>query len=388
MARRSARHSVTVDARSSPPLREFRSSHVALKGPVVTRLQSIPIETMDSEVVTLGRFAGEVLLLVNVASKCGLTPQYEALEWLHRRCVDRGLRVLAFPANDFRGQEPGSNEEILEFCRASYDVTFPVFAKITVTGPDKHPLYAELIDAQGRASGDPDAHRQRLRGYGITPTEEPEILWNFEKFLVGRDGRVAARFAPSVEPDAPELIAALEAELAKPRTEGAVSPAVERIEVARAIAAPPDAIFALLRDPAGHVAIDASGMLMSATGSPASGVGDSFVVHMDRDSLRDHPLGEYDVTVTFVVYEPNREIAWGVGMKPGEHFGHVYGYRLEPIEGGNTVVTQYYDWSGISEKMKQRGVFPVISESALRATLGILARTVAPGAHRPDTATI
>ncbi len=326
-----------------------------------------------------------MLLLVNVASKCGLTPQYAALESLHRRYVDRGLRVLAFPANDFRGQEPGSNDEILEFCRTSYDVTFPVFAKIGVTGPDKHELYAELTRAQGRAIGDPDAHRQRQREYGITPTEEPEILWNFEKFLVGRDGRVAARFSPRVEPDAPELIAALEAELDEPRpTTGS---AVERIEVARAIAAQPDAIFDVLRDPAGHVAIDASGMLMSATGSPASAVGDSFVVHMDRDALRDNPLGEYDVTVTFVAYEPNREIAWGVGRKPGEQFGHVYGYRLETVEGG-TLVTQYYDWSGVSEKIKQRGVFPVISEPALRATLGILARTVAPGAHRPDIATI
>jgi hypothetical protein len=170
-------------------------------------------------------------------------------------------------------------------------------------------------------------------------------------------------------------------------------PTPERIEVSRAIAAQPGAIFAVLRAPAGHVSIDASGMLMSASGSPASGVGDSFVVHMDRDALRDNfPLGEYDVTVTFVVYEPDREIAWGVGSKPGKRFGHVYGYRLEPIDGG-TLVTQYYDWSQVdwsqvSEKVKERGVFPVISESTLRATLGILARTVAPGAHRPDIDTI
>ena len=157
----------------------------------------------------------------------------------------------------------------------------------------------------------------------------------------------------------------------------------ERIEVARAIAADAHEIFEVLRDPQGHVSIDASGMLMSATGSPASAVGDSFVVHMDRDSLRDFPLGLYDVTVTFVTYEQDRELAWGIGS--GERqLGHIYGYRLEPIEGGvGTIVTQYYDWSGIDDSLKSSGIFPVISENALRSTLGILARTVAPGKPRP-----
>jgi hypothetical protein len=157
----------------------------------------------------------------------------------------------------------------------------------------------------------------------------------------------------------------------------------ERIEVSRAIAAEPAAIFALLRDPNGHVAIDASGMLMAASGTPASGVGDTFVMEMDRDALRDFDLGEYQVTVSFVTYEPDREIAWTVGRSAGQPFGHVYGYRLEPISGG-TLVTQYYDWSAISDDIRQFGIFPVIPESALRATLGILARTVAPGAKRPD----
>jgi hypothetical protein len=160
----------------------------------------------------------------------------------------------------------------------------------------------------------------------------------------------------------------------------------ERFEVSRAIAADPAAIFAILRDPNGHVAIDASGMLMAATGSPASAVGDSFVVHMDRDALRDVKLEEYDVTVTFVTYEHDHEIAWGVGATADTLLGHVYGYRLEAIPGG-TLVTQYYDWSRISDKWKSRGVFPVISETTLRATLGILARTVAPGARRPGTGT-
>jgi hypothetical protein len=156
----------------------------------------------------------------------------------------------------------------------------------------------------------------------------------------------------------------------------------QRLEVSRAIAADPDAIFALLRDPSGHVAIDATGMLMASSGEPPQGVGDTFVVHMDRDSLRDFDLGEYDVIVTIVRYEPGREIAWTVGMSPGQRFGHVYGYRLEPI-GGGTLVTHYYDWSDITDDIKAFATFPVIPETALLATLGILARTVAPGVKRP-----
>jgi Polyketide cyclase / dehydrase and lipid transport len=154
----------------------------------------------------------------------------------------------------------------------------------------------------------------------------------------------------------------------------------ERIEVSRAIAAEPAAIFDVLRDPNGQVAIDASGMLMWASGAPAGAAGDSFVMHMDRDALRDVDLGEYEVTVTFVTYEQDREIAWTVGRNANEQFGHLYGYRLEPVAGG-TLVTQYYDWSQISGPLKER--FPIISEGTLRATLGILSRTVAPRASRP-----
>jgi hypothetical protein len=160
----------------------------------------------------------------------------------------------------------------------------------------------------------------------------------------------------------------------------------ERLEVSRAIAAEPAAIFAVLRDPKGHVAIDASGMLMAASGSPVSKVGDTFVMHMDRDALRDLDLGEYDVTVSFVTYRQDREIAWTVGISADQQFGHVYGYRLEPIPGG-TLVSQYYDWSAISDQLREFATFPVISESTLRATLGILARTVVPGARRPGTTT-
>jgi hypothetical protein len=151
----------------------------------------------------------------------------------------------------------------------------------------------------------------------------------------------------------------------------------ERIEVQRTIQADPAAIFAILRDPRGHVTIDSSGMLQSADGEPVSAVGDSFIVHMDRESLNDYPeLGRYDVTVTISAYQPDREIAWTILGKIRPQIGHVYGYRLEPVADG-TLVTSYYDWSQIHPQWRDAAIFPVISEGALRATLGILARTVA-----------
>ena len=153
----------------------------------------------------------------------------------------------------------------------------------------------------------------------------------------------------------------------------------ERIEVQRTIAADPQLIFQVLCDPRGHVAIDSSGMLMSADGDPVAGVGDTFVVHMDREALNDYPLGRYDVIITITAFEPGREIAWTVAGSNRPSIGHVYGYRLEPDGSGGTLVTSYYDWSGIDPSWRERGVFPVISAGALRATLGILARTVIPG---------
>jgi hypothetical protein len=152
----------------------------------------------------------------------------------------------------------------------------------------------------------------------------------------------------------------------------------ERLEVQRPVAADPVTIFRLLCDPKGHVAIDSSGMLMDATGDPVTAVGDEFVVHMDRESLNDYPMGRYDVTVTIERLVPDREVAWTVLGQIRPSMGHVYGYTLEPIEGG-TMVTSYYDWSGVDQAWKDSGIFPVISEGALRATLGILTRTVAPG---------
>jgi uncharacterized protein YndB with AHSA1/START domain len=156
----------------------------------------------------------------------------------------------------------------------------------------------------------------------------------------------------------------------------------ERLEVQRAIAASAEEIFALLTDPAGHVAIDSSGMLMAASGAKVARAGDSFVVHMDREALDDYPLGLYDVTVEIVTFERDQEIAWTVRGKLD--LGHVYGYRLEPLAAG-TLVTSYYDWSGVGQDWKDAAIFPVVPESALRATLGILARTVAPGKPRPGS---
>jgi hypothetical protein len=130
----------------------------------------------------------------------------------------------------------------------------------------------------------------------------------------------------------------------------------------------------------GHVAIDSSGMLMAATGDRVGAVGDSFVVHMDREALNDLPLGLYDVTVTIVKMDPDREIAWTV--EGGLKLGHIFGYRLDVVPGG-ALVTSYYDWSPVGQDWKDAGIFPVVPEQALRATLGILARTVAPGRPRP-----
>jgi hypothetical protein len=153
---------------------------------------------------------------------------------------------------------------------------------------------------------------------------------------------------------------------------------IDRIEVTRTIPAEPAAIFGVLADPRGHVAIDSSGMLMDATGGPVHAVGDTFVVHMDREALNDYPMGLYDVTVRITAFEQDHRIAWTVLGQIEPPLGHIYGYTLDPTEGG-TLVTSYYDWSDIDETWRQAGIFPILSEGALRATLGILARTVAHG---------
>jgi glutathione peroxidase len=154
--------------------------------------------------------------VVNVASKCGLTPQYEGLEKLYEQYKGQGLVIAGFPANDFKSQEPGTNDEIQSFCSLNYGVQFPLYDKITVVGEQKHPLYAALIEAQPTAISLAEVpFRQKLKGYGIDANPEPEIMWNFEKFLVSREGDVVKRFTPDTAPDEPVLVAAIQEELAK-----------------------------------------------------------------------------------------------------------------------------------------------------------------------------
>lgn len=179
----------------------------------MSNLYDIPLNKIDGAPAKLGDYAGKVLLVVNVASKCGLTPQYEGLEALYKARKAEGLEVLGFPANDFRGQEPGTEEEIAEFCSTTYGVDFPLFKKISVVGPEKHPLYKALTEAAPTTEGD-GPMRTRLQGFGIETGGPGEVLWNFEKFLVGRDGQVVARFAPDVPADDPRIAAAIDKALA------------------------------------------------------------------------------------------------------------------------------------------------------------------------------
>jgi hypothetical protein len=152
---------------------------------------------------------------------------------------------------------------------------------------------------------------------------------------------------------------------------------VERMEVARPIPFEASRIFALLSDPKGHVTIDSSGMLLDSSGEPATKVDDEFVVHMDREALNDFPMGRYDVTVHITTFEQDHEIAWTIQGQIKPQIGHIYGYRLQPTEdGAGTLVTSYYDWSTIDPQWKEANIFPIIPESALRATLGILERTL------------
>ncbi len=158
-------------------------------------LYEIPLKDIDGKATSLKAHEGQVLLLVNVASKCGYTPQYKGLESLHLQFKDRGFTVLGFPCNDFGAQEPGSNDEIKSFCSANYGVTFPLFDKVHVKGPDQHPLFAALTGDESPLPG--------------------EIKWNFSKFLIGRDGKLVRRFESKVAPDSPELVQAIKAALEK-----------------------------------------------------------------------------------------------------------------------------------------------------------------------------
>jgi glutathione peroxidase len=186
----------------------------------MAKLTEIPVDTIDGQPTSLAAYAGKVLLIVNVASKCGFTPQYKALEALYDRYKDAGLVVLGFPANDFGAQEPGTDAEIASFCSLTYNVTFPMFSKIVVTGEDKHPLYRELIAQAGTPVTDGDEFRNNIAGYAAAhglpaPNPLPELLWNFEKFLVDRKGQVVARFGTEVTPEDPRVTSAIEAALSQ-----------------------------------------------------------------------------------------------------------------------------------------------------------------------------
>lgn len=176
----------------------------------------IPVTKIDGTETTLGEFEGKALLLVNVASKCGLTPQYAGIENVYKEYKDQGLEVLGFPANNFLAQEPGTSEEIVEFCTTNYDVTFPLFQKISVKGDDQHPLYSYLTQEKGEADiSNGSAFEEKLAGFGQTRENAADVLWNFEKFLIAKDGSVAARIAPDVTAEDERVVSAVKAEIAK-----------------------------------------------------------------------------------------------------------------------------------------------------------------------------
>ncbi len=180
----------------------------------MTALQDIPIRMIDGEETTLDAYRGKTLLIVNTASRCGLTGHYEGLQSLYHTYRGRGLEVFGFPSNDFNGQEPGANAEIAKFCETTFGVDFPMFEKISVAGPAKHPLYAALTAAAPVAiSTTGNALGWKLASHGIAVAPAPELQWNFEKFVVNAAGEVTARFAPDTAPDDPALVSAIETQL-------------------------------------------------------------------------------------------------------------------------------------------------------------------------------
>ena len=178
-------------------------------------LNDVPLTRIDGSTTTLGAFRGKVLLIVNVASKCGLTPQYEGLQRLYEAKRPLGLEILGFPCNDFAGQEPGTEAQIADFCSMNYQVEFPLFSKLAVKGANQHPLYRSLTTAKPDAVGD-GPMRERLKGHGIDPGAPGDVLWNFEKFLIDRALRLVGRFAPDVAPQDPRLVSAVDRELGRP----------------------------------------------------------------------------------------------------------------------------------------------------------------------------
>jgi len=183
----------------------------------MSNVAAIPFNKIDGTSTSLGEFAGSVVLAVNVASKCGLTPQYEGLEKLYEDFRGKGLVVLGFPANNFKEQEPGTNDEIVEFCTSTYGVQFPLAEKISVKGDDIHPLYQQLTSAQPNAvgAGPDNGLLQKLASIGCAPEKEGDVHWNFEKFLISKSGEVVGRFAPDIPPQDERIVSAVEAELAR-----------------------------------------------------------------------------------------------------------------------------------------------------------------------------
>jgi glutathione peroxidase len=177
-----------------------------------TSVFEIPVKKIDGTATSLLPYKGKVMLVVNTASKCGLTPQYEGLESLAKKFRAQGLEVLGFPSNEFMGQEPGSNAEIQDFCSTKFNISFPLFEKVHVKGgPEQHPLYKELTTAQPKSTQKAGSDfASKLAGYGQSPKQPNDILWNFEKFLVGRNGEILGRFAPDMEPNDPVLLSAIE----------------------------------------------------------------------------------------------------------------------------------------------------------------------------------
>jgi glutathione peroxidase len=178
-------------------------------------LYDIAVEDIDGNPTTLTPWVGKVLLIVNVASKCGLTPQYEALEAVYEKYRDQGLVVMGFPSNDFAGQEPGTEAEIKSFCETNFNVQFPLFGKVHANGADRHPLYSSLIKARPEATPKEGGQlRGKLGAKNLLPPGKSDITWNFEKFLVDREGNVVGRFDPDVTPDDLKLTQAIESALA------------------------------------------------------------------------------------------------------------------------------------------------------------------------------
>jgi glutathione peroxidase len=181
----------------------------------MSELLNVPLTTLSGESTTLAKYKGKVLLIVNVASECGYTPQYAALEATYRHYKDQGFEVLGFPSNDFGAQEPGTAKQIGDFCTSKFFVTFPMFDKVSIVGPEQNPLYKELTAAQPTPVSNGPGFRQGIKEFAAknslpAPNPLPGVLWNFEKFLVGKDGKVIARFESDIKPDDQVVIKAIE----------------------------------------------------------------------------------------------------------------------------------------------------------------------------------